>query len=163
MKRPCSVRRLAVIAKAASALRAAVRLALLLGMIAGSACLRGAGPSEITVEGATAVGSPVFVGVGSVFMKIKNTGRGDDLLLAAGVELPGALVELHDTKDGKMVKQERIEIPAGGAVELRPGGLHLMVFRMPTSLKAGDVFTVILSFEKAGNVPVPVRVAAGRR
>jgi periplasmic copper chaperone A len=51
-----------------------------------------------------------------------------------------------------------IEIPAGGAVELRPGGLHVMVLDLVEELTPGTVFDLTLEFEDADPVTVAVEV-----
>ncbi len=69
----------------------AVLVAFLLG---GAAC--SPGEPQIVVEEPEAKLSPVILGVASVFMKIVNTGNGDDRLLSARTDMPGAITELHD-------------------------------------------------------------------
>ncbi|MEW5746773.1 MAG: copper chaperone PCu(A)C [Nitrospirota bacterium] len=158
-----------------SGLRVAARRALARGgflfataaIIAAAAlagCGRGSqqGAPQITIEAQEAVLSPVFLGVGSVFMRIRNSGEGDDMLLGAQADFPGARVELHDTREGKMVKREEIPVPAGETVELKPGGLHLMIFKMSRDLKSGHEFMLTLSFRKTGPLTVPVRLSAGK-
>lgn len=61
---------------------------------------------------------------------------------------------------GAMVMQEvdRIDIPAGESVELKPGGYHVMLLDLAAPLEVGQQFTVTLTFETAGDVEVPVEV-----
>ena len=58
-----------------------------------------------------------------------------------------------------MQKMDRLEIPAGGSVELEPGSYHLMLVDLTRELKAGEAIEVTLTFERAGDVKVslPVR------
>ena len=58
-----------------------------------------------------------------------------------------------------MQKVDRLEIPAGGSVELKPGSYHLMLIDLTRELKAGETIEVTLEFERAGDVKVslPVR------
>jgi periplasmic copper chaperone A len=51
-----------------------------------------------------------------------------------------------------------IPVPAGGEVELVPGGLHLMVMDLVVDLEVGDVYELVLEFELAGPVTVTVEV-----
>ena len=115
------------------------------------------GVPEITIAEQDAQLSPVIVGSGSLFMKIINAGRGEDALVRAQVSIPGAFVELHDVDEGKMVRTDRIRIPGQSTVQLRPAGVHLMIFKMPTEVKEGYAFTLTLSFEKTGDVFVPMQ------
>jgi len=97
-------------------------------------------------------------------MKIDNAGNGDDTLLGARADIPGTITELHDVKDGKMVKREKISIPAKSVVELRSGGPHIMVFKIPSDMRdESQEFTVLLAFEKSGEKRVSVSFVKGPR
>lgn len=65
-----------------------------------------------------------------------------------------------DSGMGAMVMREvdRIEIPAGESVELKPGGYHVMLLELAAPLEVGQQFTVTLTFEQAGDIAVPVEV-----
>ena len=52
----------------------------------------------------------------------------------------------------------RLEIPAGGTVELMPGSYHIMLIDLKQELKAGDKIEITLTFEKAGEVKVTAEV-----
>ena len=73
-------------------------------------------------------------------------------------------VELHTmSMEGDVMKMRQldaIELPKGAMVELKPGGLHLMLMGLKAPLKAGDTFPMTLRFEKAGEVVVTVKVEA---
>jgi copper(I)-binding protein len=102
--------------------------------------------------------SPVLLGVCSVFMRIENSGNGDDKLVSARADIPGTITEVHDVIDGKMGKREEIPIPAGSKVELRPGGLHIMVFKLPKDARVGYEFGLRLVFERSGEKLVSVSI-----
>ena len=114
-------------------------------------------PPQISIDGQYAELSPVFFGVGSVFMTIRNSGGGD-AVTGITVNVPGALVELHDVKDRRMVKVEKIAVPAHGNAELKPGGLHIMIFNMPRSMREGSEVVLTLAFQRSGERKVPVRL-----
>ena len=99
---------------------------------------------------------------GGAFLKIQNQG-GADRLLAASSSAAG-MVQLHSmAMDGNVMKMrevEAIELPAGKTVELKPGGLHLMLMGLKSPLKEGSKVPLTLKFEKAGEVKVEVPVAA---
>jgi len=99
---------------------------------------------------------------GAVFMKIKNSGNMDDVLIGAKTDIKDVVVELHDVKNGQMFKIEKIPIPAKSTVELKKGGLHIMLFNLPIELKEGEEFKLTLIFEKAGEVTVPVKLSSSR-
>ena len=83
------------------------------------------------------------------FAHISNTGD-------AGVTITGAessackRVEFHrtETSDGiaRMSRQSQLTVPAGGELELAPGGTHLMLVG-PAPLKAGDRVSITFEFE----------------
>ncbi len=106
-------------------------------------------------------------GNSAVYMEIHNAQAEADRLVAAGTDVAGA-VELHETRmEGGMHRMQPvafIEVPARGKVELKPGGLHVMLLRLNTPLRVGDRFPLILRFERAGRltVEVEVREHAGR-
>ena len=99
---------------------------------------------------------------GGAFLKIQNVG-GADRLLSASSSAAG-MVQLHTmSMEGDVMKMrevEAIDLPAGKTVELRPGGLHLMLMGLKSPLKEGSKVPLTLKFEKAGEVKVEVPVAA---
>lgn len=139
--------------------RGVIAVVLFTGLLSGIAMGMGATPRspQISIEGQEANLSPAMLGIGSVFMKIVNSGNGSDNLVLAKVSVPNAVVELHDVKDGKMAKIEKIFIPSGSAVELKPGGLHIMIFKLPKDIQEGQEFTLHLVFEKSGEKTVPIK------
>ncbi len=117
-----------------------------------------AGTPVLAFESVEANRSPVLVGVASVFMRIENSGGADDSLVSARIDVPGAIAELHDIRDGKMVKVESIEIPARNSVVLRPARQHIMILNLPKDVKDGFRFTVTLSFKKSGEKQLPIEL-----
>ena len=70
--------------------------------------------------------------------------------------------ELHTMSMSGMVMKMRpiagIDIPAGQAVTLQPGGMHIMLVGLAKPLKTGQTFPLTLTFEKAGSRTVNVAV-----
>jgi periplasmic copper chaperone A len=58
----------------------------------------------------------------------------------------------------EMRQVEAIELPAGKAVKLEPGGLHVMFIGLKQALPLGSKVPVTLKFEKAGEVKVEFEV-----
>lgn len=98
--------------------------------------------------------------VGGGYLRITG-GAANDKLVAASADIAGR-VELHTmSMEGNVMRMrqvESIEVPAGKAVDLKPGGLHLMFMDLKTPLKTGKSFPLTLKFEKAGEVKVNVAV-----
>lgn len=100
---------------------------------------------------------------GGGFLTITG-GTAADRLVSASAGISKA-VELHKMEmDGNVMRMrpvDAIDVPAGGSVELKPGGLHIMFIGLNKTLKAGDRFPLTLKFEKAGEQKVDVLVSTG--
>ena len=61
---------------------------------------------------------------------------------------------------GEMVMREveGIDIVGGEMLMMKPGGYHVMLIDLVAPLEIGQTFDVTLTFEKAGDVIVPVEV-----
>ncbi len=109
---------------------------------------------------ATAPGQQVAGG----FMKIENKGAADQLISASS-PVAGEM-QLHEmAMEGNVMKMRQVKdiaVPANGAVELKPGGLHIMFMNIKAPLTAGETVPVKLKFAKAGEVEVkfPVNTPA---
>jgi copper(I)-binding protein len=125
-----------------------IQAILIVSLLGGAACSSGA--PQIVIEEPEAKLSPVILGVASVFMKIVNSGNGDDRLVSARADIPGTLTELHDEEDRKMKTVTGMDIPGNGTLVLKPGGQHLMIFRLPRTMQAGSELTLVLNFKRSG-------------
>ncbi len=99
---------------------------------------------------------------GVAYMIVTNRGSVADRLVgvSAGV---AKRVELHATvMDGDVMRMrpvtDGVEIPPGQAIEIAPGGLHVMLMEVAAPLSEGDSFPLSLEFERAGAVEVSVHV-----
>ncbi len=97
---------------------------------------------------------------GGGFLKIVGAAAPDRLLsVSADV---AATVELHTmTMDGDVMRMRQvsaIDVPAGKTVELKPGGLHIMLIGLKAPLVNGSSFPLKLRFEKSGEVIVDMKV-----
>ena len=90
-------------------------------------------------------------------------------LLAASSPV-AAMVEIHEMRmDGNVMRMRALSdglvLPAGKAVELKPGGYHVMMMGLKQQLNVGDSVAVTLTFEgpdkkrETLELKVPVRVA----
>jgi copper(I)-binding protein len=115
---------------------------------------------DITVDEQTAEFSRVKPDVGTVFLRMTNNTKTDDALSGIEVNIKGVYGELHDVKQGSMIKVIRIPVPAGTTVTLKRGGLHIMLFNLPIEVKEGDEFTLSLLLEKSGKKEIKVRFSS---
>lgn len=88
--------------------------------------------------------------IGAAFMVIENSGSKAVALIGASTSV-ARVVELHEMKhEGGMMKMSpvpKIVVPAKGTVELKPGGLHLMLIDVTERLKPGEGVTISLEFD----------------
>ena len=107
---------------------------------------------------ATVQGQPT----GGAYLTLVNSGAGDRLVSVAG-DVAKA-VEMHEmTMDGDVMKMRQlsgIDLPTGRRVELKPGGLHIMLIGLKGPLQAGQSFPLTLRFDHAGEVTIDVKVEA---
>lgn len=105
---------------------------------------------------------------GAAFMVIENTGPEDDQLIDARSDV-AKRVELHTHKDmgdgimKMMHVEEGFAIPAGGEHALMRGGDHVMFMGLNGAMEQGDMVTVTLVFEKAGEIAVEIPVDLERK
>ncbi len=137
-----------------------LRAVMVLSALLLAAGLAGAGQAAVEVRNPWARPGPAD-GNSAVYMEIYNSQPHPDRLVAAAADVAEA-TELHETRmEGGMHRMQRvraIDIPAQGKVELRPGGLHVMLLRLNTPLRVGDRFPLLLRFERAGRLTVEVEV-----
>lgn len=97
---------------------------------------------------------PQGVPTTAAFMLIRNTGNADRKLLK--IDSPIAkTVELHhhinDNGVMRMRPVKEIELKAGGQVELKPGGYHVMLIDLRKVLEEGERVPMTLSFDNGGS------------
>lgn len=111
---------------------------------------------DLTIEHPMAFETAPLVKAGGGFVTITNNGETDDALLGVKADFPK--VDIHESieEDGiaKMQHVDRIEIPAGETVKLKPGGYHVMFMGLSEPLVKGESFPATLVFEKAGEVEI---------
>ncbi|MGH8681783.1 MAG: copper chaperone PCu(A)C [Burkholderiales bacterium] len=107
-----------------------------------------------TVQGQKATGA---------FMQLRSPG-GATLV---GVESPAAgVAEIHEMRmEGNTMRMRavpRLDLPAGQAVDLKPGGYHIMLMNLKAPLKKGESVPIRLKFQgkdgKAQEVEVKAEV-----
>jgi periplasmic copper chaperone A len=98
------------------------------------------------------------------FTVTNNSGAADRLVGAKTGAAKAA--ELHEHVMKKDVMEMRkveggIAVEKGATVKFAPGGLHVMLMGLTKKLEAGQSFPMTLTFEKAGDVAVEVKVETG--
>ena len=137
------------------------RLILALGLLAPFAVHAAAQPSTMRAEQPWARATAPRQTVGGVYVTLISPV--DDRLLGASSPVAGH-AEVHEmTMDGIVMKMRELtdglKLPAGQAVALPPGGLHVMLVGLQKPLVAGQVIPVQLRFEHAAPLDLQVQVA----
>jgi len=127
------------------------RLALLAFVAAGCAVATGAARAQpVTVKDAWVRAPAPGQKVAGAYMELASR---TSMALIAVASPAAARVELHSTSmDGGVMKMRpvaRIELPAGKAVKLAPGGLHIMLVDLKLPLKPGDKVPLTLTVQRA--------------
>lgn len=98
----------------------------------------------------------------AAFMTLTNQSNEDRALLAAETDA-AEVVELHTHRmeDGmmRMRQIDQIDLPAGEAVILEPGGLHVMLIGLAQPLTPGDSVELTLGFDDGSqeSLTLPVK------
>lgn len=81
-----------------------------------------------------------------------------DVVVTGAESLAFGNVSLHESREidgvSRMREIEALPVPAGKSVELKPGGLHLMLFRPESTFKEGEQPVIILKFKDGRSLPV---------
>ncbi len=117
-------------------------------------------PGKLTVVNVRARPAPLEGGNGAAFLTVLN-GLDTAVRLASVSGTAAGAIELHETvNDNGVMKMEPhpegFEVPAGGALELKPGGKHVMLLGLTKQLAVGDSIDLTLNFE--GSEPITLKV-----
>jgi len=140
-------------------------LPVLIVVITAAAGCGGSQGAAITVENPWVRATMMADGNSAAYMVLKNNGAEADALIGAATDV-ATTVELHDmVMEGDVMKMrpvsgQRLEIPARGQIELKPGGLHVMLIGLKQKLEPGATVELTLRFEKTGEVRVKAEVRA---
>jgi hypothetical protein len=104
-------------------------------------------------------------GTGAAYLTLSNGTAADDELLSASSDAAEA-VEIHLSQAGangemQMIPQKSVPLAAGAKVELKPGGLHVMLIGLKRDLKVGDQFELTLRFKNHADIVLKVIVKEG--
>lgn len=118
--------------------------------------------ADIEIEGAYARASIPNVPNSAAFFVIKNNSDKDIAITSANSDI-AEKNELHthikENKMMKMMKIEKLVVPAKSSLELKSGGDHVMLMGLKKELKAGDEINLELSFSDGDKkkIKVPVK------
>jgi copper(I)-binding protein len=93
-------------------------------------------------------------GMSAAFGMLKNP-TSKPVRIVAAISPDSSVLQLHEvvSKDGSMVMQQKTGgflIPAGGSVELKPGGNHIMFMKVTEPITAGAMVPITLITSDGG-------------
>jgi periplasmic copper chaperone A len=90
----------------------------------------------------------------SAYAVVENRESAEVRIVSVTADVAGS-VEMHEmTRAGdtmKMAPVQALVVPAGGSVEFRPGGTHLMLFALERPLTDGDAVTLTFTTSTGGH------------
>lgn len=136
-------------------------LVLLMGVIATGTTIASAMDSLTASEVQIRATAPGMTATGG-YLTIHNHSGVADRLVGVAADF-AAKAEIHSMVHENGVMKMRslpdgIEIPAGGMVELAPGGLHLMLMGLQQTLQSGQVLEVEITFASGRTLRLPAHV-----
>lgn len=118
-------------------------------------------PGWNAVEGVQvtdAYAGPSSAGSEAVYVSLANGGNDDALV---GVTSPdGTDAMLHVTEGTTMKATAQLDLPAGGGLQMGPGGSHIMLTGLTRDVAEGDTVTIVLKFRTAAPLTVTVPVVS---
>ena len=100
----------------------------------------------------------------AAYMILMNHGDKDDLLLSVKSTI-AKVAEIHNVKKENgmmsMYPVEFVKLPAGGTLNIKPGGYHVMLIGLIKPLKVSDEVELMLHFKHTGMVKVIAPVKEG--
>ena len=118
--------------------------------------------ADVEIDGAYARASIPNVPNSAAFFVIKNNSDKDIAITSANSDV-AEKNELHthikENQMLKMMKIEKLVVPAKSSLELKSGGDHVMLMGLKKELKAGDEINLELSFSDGDkkSIKVPVK------
>jgi len=125
------------------------------------AAAAGAAQAQVTVTGAWVRGTVQGQTATGAFMQLKSA----DGAALVGADSPAAgIVEIHEMRmEGNVMRMRevtRLDLPPGKAVELKPGGYHVMLMDLKAPLKKGDTVPIRLKVQSKSSATQEIEVKA---
>lgn len=129
----------------------------------GLSCLSRAMAADVELKAGTIPAAPSSAKVLAGYMTLHNRTT-QPIILTGASSAAFERIELHrSVRQGSMVRMEqlgRIEIPAQGALEFKPGGYHLMLIGPRQPMSPGQAVPVVLQFDNGKTISSQLMVQA---
>jgi copper(I)-binding protein len=122
--------------------------------------INGTTVGDLTVYDAY-IRQPASPDVAAVYLTVRNDGSAADRLSSAYCGAAGTTSVHADSaamQPGDEATSTPLAIPARGTVSLTPAKGHIMLDKLTGTLRAGDTVSLLLRFDKAGQVLIDVPV-----
>lgn len=134
----------------------------LAGAVLAAATLAGCRQAELGADNAWVRLPAVSGRPGAAYFTVKGGAQATNLV---AVSSPAAIrAELHEMKhEGGMMTMAPVKdvpVPAGGTVEFKPGGKHVMLHDLSPSVRAGGTIPLRLSFADGKTIELNAAVRA---
>lgn len=117
--------------------------------------------AEVTASNAWARATAPGQKTGAAYVTLRSTG--DAKVLGVSSSAAGR-AELHTSMImsgvASMHPMDALELPAGQAVELKPGGDHIMLMELRHPLRHGEKLPLVITVEEAGGKRSRIEVEA---
>ncbi|MCZ4273350.1 copper chaperone PCu(A)C [Maritalea porphyrae] len=118
--------------------------------------------AEVVAEDAWSRASIGMTRPGAAYMNIRNAGVETEVLIGLRTDLALKpeihLSSINDKGVSSMLPAGEIEIAPGETIELKPGGLHVMLMGLQLPLMEGDTFLLTLLFADDDEVTVEIPI-----
>jgi periplasmic copper chaperone A len=97
----------------------------------------------------------------AVYMIIENPGASPRSIVSVScADAPSAQIHemMMEGKMAMMMPAKEVTVPAGGSVEFKTGGYHIMLSGVKKPVKAGDHLNLVLKLSDGKTVPVTATV-----
>ena len=146
----------------ARALLSLVLIALAGGLVACTPGEKAPSDAAAAVQISGALCRPTPVGRQTTGCYLTLTAEADDRLMSVSSPIAGR-AQIHESRmESNMMMMHQLRdglpLPAGQAVELKPGGNHIMLLAVAEPLKAGDTVALTLTFASAPPIEVTAPV-----
>jgi len=117
---------------------------------------------DISINEPWARALPAVSKNGAAYFTLTNNGNHSDRLIAAKSSIARmSHIHTHKMEHGvaKMRQVPAVDLPSAKTITLKPGmGFHIMMMGLKEPLVAGKIFSMVLTFENAGDILVDVTV-----
>ncbi len=96
---------------------------------------------------------------GAAYFQINNSAGASTVVGAISINGAGK-TEVHQTVGETMTTVDQVEIAPSTSIKFEPGALHVMVFDLAPTLKAGGTTELTVTFADGDKISAPLKIEA---